>query len=53
MFIVSQIDFNLKHVLSNDVIVYEIEMFELVNLVNNYQNIFRDSDFIVDIFENE
>ena len=35
------------------VIVYEAEMFELTNLVNNYQNIFRDSDSTVDISENE
>ena len=53
VFIMSQIDFNLKHVLFNDVIVYEIEMFELINLMNNYQNIFRDFDFTVNIFENE
>ena len=52
VFTVSQIDFNLKHVLSNDVTMYEAEMFELF-LVNNYQNIFRDFDFIVNIFENE
>ena len=53
VFIVSQIDSTLKHVLSNDVTMYETEMFELTNLVNNYQNIFRDSDFTVNIFENE
>ena len=53
VFIVSQIDSNLKHVLSNDVIVYEAEMFELTNLMNSYQNIFRNSDSIVDIFEDE
>ena len=53
VFIVSQIDSSLKHVLFNDVIVYEVEMFELINLMNNYQNIFRDFDFIVNIFENE
>ena len=34
--IVSQIDFNLKHVLSNDVTVYETKMFELTNLMNSY-----------------
>ena len=51
VFTVSQIDSNLKHVLSNDVIVYEAKMFELINLMNNYQNIFRDFDSIVDIFE--
>ena len=51
MFIVSQIDFSLKHVLFSDVIVYETEMFELINLMNNYQNIFQNFDFIVDIFE--
>ena len=53
VFIVSQIDSTLKHVLSNDVTMYEAKMFKLVNLVNSYQNIFRDSDSIVDIFENE
>ena len=53
VFTVSQIDFNLKHVLSSDVTMYEAEMFELASLVNNYQNIFRDSDSIVDISENE
>ena len=53
VFIVSQIDPNLKHVLLNDVTVYEAEMFGLTNLVNNYQNIFRDFDFIVNIFEDE
>ena len=51
IFIVSQIDFNLKHVLFNDVIVYEAKMFELINLMNSYQNIFRNFDSIVDIFE--
>ena len=51
--IVSQIDSNLKHVLSNDVTMYEAKMFELANLVNSYQNIFRDFDSIVNIFENE
>ena len=51
--IMSQIDFNLKHVLLNDVIMYEIEIFKLINLMNSYQNIFRDFDFIVNIFENE
>ena len=53
VFIVSQIDSILKHVLSSDVTMYETEMFELINLVNSYQNIFRDFDFIVNIFENE
>jgi hypothetical protein len=51
MFIVSQIDFNLKHVLFSDVIVYETKMFEIINLINNYQNIFQNFDFIVNIFE--
>ena len=50
---VSQIDSTLKHVLSSDVTMYEAEMFELANLVNSYQNIFRDSDSIVDISEDE
>ena len=49
----SQIDSNLKHVLFSDVIVYEAEMFELANLMNSYQNIFRNFDSIVDIFEDE
>ena len=49
--IVSQIDSNLKHVLFSDVIVYEAKMFELINLMNSYQNIFRNFDFIVNIFE--
>ena len=53
VFTVSQIDSTLKHVSSNDVTMYETKMFELVNLVNSYQNIFRDFDFIVDIFEDE
>ena len=53
VFTVSQIDSNLKHVLSSDVIVYEAEMFELANLMNSYQNIFRNFDSIVNIFENE
>ena len=53
VFIVSQIDFILKHVLFNDVTMYETEIFELINLINNYQNKFRDFDFIVNIFENE
>ena len=51
MSIVSQIDFSLKHVLFSDVTVYEAKMFELVNLMNSYQNIFQNFDFIVDIFE--
>ena len=51
VFIVSQIDSNLKHVLFSDVIVYETKMFELVNLMNNYQNTFRNFDFTVNIFE--
>ena len=33
--------------------MYKTKMFELINLMNNYQNIFRDFDFIVNIFENE
>ena len=53
VFIVSQIDSTLKHVLSNDVTMYEAKMFELINLMNSYQNIFRDFDFIVNIFEDE
>ena len=50
---VSQIDSSLKHVLSSDVTMYEAKMSGLANLVNSYQNIFRDSDFIVNISENE
>ena len=50
---VSQIDSTLKHVLSSDVTMYGAKMFELANLVNSYQNIFRDSDSIVNIFEDE
>ena len=53
VFTVSQIDSNLKHVLFNDVTMYEAKMFELTHFVNSYQNIFRDFDFIVNIFENE
>ena len=51
MFTISQIDFNLKHVLFSDVTVYETEISELANLMNSYQNIFQDSDSIVDISE--
>ena len=53
MFTVSQIDSSLKHVLSSDVTMYGAEMSGLVNLVNSYQDIFRDSGFIVNIFEDE
>ena len=53
VFTVSQIDSSLKHVLSSDVTVYGVEMFELANLMNSYQNIFRDFDSTVNIFENE
>ena len=48
---VSQINSSLKHVLFSDVIAYEAEMFELANLMNSYQNIFRDSDSTVNISE--
>ena len=48
---VSQIDSSLEHVLFSDVIVYEAEMFELANLMNSYQNIFQNFDFIVNILE--
>ena len=48
---ISQIDFSFEHVLSNEITVYDQNVFDLVNLVNSYQNIFQNNDIIVDIFE--
>ena len=51
MSIISQIDFSFEHVLFNEIIVYNQNVFDLVNLMNNYQNIFQNNDIIVNIFE--
>ena len=51
MSIISQIDFSFEHVLFNEITVYDQNVFDLINLVNNYQNIFQDNDIIVNIFE--
>ena len=47
--IVFQIDFKLKHVLSSDVIVYEKNVIDLINLVEVFQNVFQNFDIIVNI----
>ena len=48
---ISQIDFSFEHVLFNEITVYDQNVFDLVNLVNSYQNIFQNNDIIVNIFE--
>ena len=49
--IISQIDINLKYMLSNDVTIYDndVNVVELIVVVNEYQNIFVDVDIIVNI----
>ena len=49
MSVVSQIDLKLKHVFFNDVTIYDENVFDFVNLIDNFQNIFQNFDFIVNI----
>lgn len=48
-----QIDTNLKHVCSNNVIIYnQLEIIKtIIILIVEYQNLFVDKNIIVDIFE--
>ena len=48
---ISQIDSSLEHVLFNEITVYDQNVFDLVSLINSYQNIFQNNDIIVNIFE--
>lgn len=51
MLIIFQIDFKLKHVLFNDVIAYEKNIFDLINLIETFQNVFQDFDTTIDVLK--
>lgn len=48
-----EIDLKLKIILLNDVIIYESNSLKLVNLINEYRNLFKDKDMIVTILKKE
>lgn len=48
-----EIDLKLEIILLNDVTIYEFNSLKLVNLINKYQNLFKDKDMIVTIFKKE
>ena len=48
-----KIDLKLEIILFNDVTIYKSNSLKLVNLINEYQNLFKDKDTIVTIFKKE
>ncbi len=48
-----EIDLKLKIILLNDVTIYESNSLKLVNLINEYQDLFKDKNTIVTIFKKE
>lgn len=48
-----EINLKLEIILLNDVTIYESNSLKLVNLINEYQDLFKDKDIIVTIFKKE
>lgn len=48
-----EIDFKLEIILFNDVTIYKSNSLKLVNLINKYQDLFKDKETIVAILEKE
>jgi len=48
-----KIDLKLEIILFNDVTIYKLNSLKLVNLIDKYQNLFKDKDTIVTIFKKE
>lgn len=48
-----EIDLKLEIILFNDVTIYEFNSLKLVNLIDEYQDLFKDKDMIVAIFKKE
>ena len=46
---ISQINFKLKHVFSNDVIVYNFDVINMIKLIENFQNVFHDIEITINI----
>ena len=46
---ISQINLKLKHVFSNDVIIYDLDVIDIINLIENFQNVFHDVEITVNI----
>jgi len=48
-----EIDLKLEIILLNDVTIYEFNSLKLINLIDEYQDLFKDKDMIVTILKKE
>lgn len=48
-----EIDLKLEIILFNDVTIYEFNSLKLVNLIDEYQDLFKDKDMMIAIFKKE